>query len=84
MPKSTGFAELDEMALRYTGWRIMTGQADRAFKGGIIATVTASGTWTVAREGRDSVIGASDNAIVAARAALAIAAELSKRPIAEV
>lgn len=84
MPKSTGFAELDEMALRFTGWRILTGQADRAFKGGIIATVTATGTWAVVRNGQQVAIGAGENAIVSSLAALAAAAELSKRPIAEV
>lgn len=84
MPKSTGFAELDEMALRYTGWRILTDKADRRVKGDIVVTVSASGTWAICREGQQVAIGAGENPIVSAIAALVAAAELSKRPVAEV
>ena len=75
------FTDTEQHALRLTDWRVTPEQADRAWSGGIVATVHATGGWAVTEKGNTVAIGAGDNAILDAMEALEAASKLKGRRI---
>lgn len=73
------FADSVQYALRLTGWRVLDTQADRAWRGEIIATVSATGLWAVTEKGETVAIGGGEDPIASAVAALSAAIDLKVR-----
>lgn len=77
----TQFSEIDQMALRKGGWRVLPDQADRALKGDIIVTVKATGHWAVVERGQTVAIGAGEYAVPNAVDAITEAIRIRARRI---
>jgi hypothetical protein len=75
------FTDPEQHALRLTGRRVTPAQADRAWRGEIVATVKATGRWSVVEKGETVAIGAGENPVASALAALTAAATLRARRI---
>ena len=80
-PPRYTFTETDAFALRYAGWRISPSidTADRAWPGGIVATVRATGRWALVENGEQVAIGAGENPVVSALAAMTAAETVKAR-----
>lgn len=72
------FNDTDQHALRFAGWRVLPEKADRAWPGEIVATIKATGKWSVTEHGNTVAIGAGEFPVLSALEALEAALEIKR------
>jgi hypothetical protein len=72
------FNETEQHALRLVGWRVLPEKADRAWSGEIVATIKATGRWSVTEHGDTVAIGAGESPVLSALEALQAAMEIKR------